>query len=533
MAVTPGFYISTDWVSKAQLYANGVELKRMAPQDRPWIRQPGNEGDLIEHAKVVDTPSGQRFGLGALVFSWPMQGLSPQMVAYLQTTYFNTALSTNNFYQRAKHNKLTVQTFNRASNVWEAYHVHARLADLKNGAELSQGGFNNLKIDFTATAIAPDGPDLSLTGAIDPAQVGVPFEVELAITNEGDEATFNNIAIVVTIPDGTSYNDIDLPSDSYIEYSVNGGTVYSESVPGDLTTITHIRVVHTAQLDTGTTLNIDIELIADTANADVDFAATVVSSGDIDDSNNSYNDTFTVEDFSPDVYSELSLWFDGQSGVYTDSLTTVAVNNDLVHTWYDRSISGAHAVQLTGGNRPTYKTGQANGKSALQFDGSTDMLTAPSSMSLSGMVATAFIVCAPTNSSSTPGAESLFSFDNQYTAYAHKVDNTTDTEAGVFYVAGASVVAFGNAQSGLQQLTFISSPTGATLYRNTALVSSGSIGTISVTTLTGGTIGAEPLSGSGIHYYNGLIYEVLIYDGVLSTDQRTNIEQYLLTKYGL
>lgn len=164
MTTIPGYYIIDDWVSRADLYINGTNVKFFPTQSdmnygRRWIR-PGNEADIIHPAKFIDTPTGQRYGLGGLVFIWPMMNLSPKMAGYIQVTYFSPSSTPANFFYRTWSNKLTVQTFNRGSGEWETYQVYGRYSNLGDEAEPALGGYNNLKITFTAFKVAPLGPDL-------------------------------------------------------------------------------------------------------------------------------------------------------------------------------------------------------------------------------------------------------------------------------------------------------------------------------------------------------------------------------------
>ncbi len=68
----------------------------------------------------------------------------------------------------------------------------------------------------------------------------------------------------------------------------------------------------------------------------------------------------------PQSISGLVLW------LRADAITGLS-NNDLVDVWSDSSGNGNDATQA-GVNRPTYKTGEKNGKPVVRFDGSANYL---------------------------------------------------------------------------------------------------------------------------------------------------------------
>ncbi len=534
MTVIPGYYIVEGWMSRAQMYAIGAKVKSLPFVDRAWHR-PGNEADVVTSVKTVDTPSGGRYAMGALTFMWPMQGLSPRMAAYIQTTYFNSGLGTDTFFKRAQWNNLTVQTYNRYSGEWETYQVRARIADAKTDVELSQGGFNNFKIFFTAHKAAPSGPDIELETNISGTRVaGLPFTVNPVLTNIGDESTFNDIIVTMAIPTHCSFDSVFLSSYTSIQYSTDSGLTYSSSAPGDLTTITHVKTTTTAAIGKDDVVSdLSFTLNANTVGS-TSVTVTCTTGGDTDTSNNQTITALTISAFTPAAYSSLELWLDAQTDVYQDSLVTLASNNDAVHTWKDQSSSHANAVQVTGTNRPLFKTGQTNGKSAVLFDGINDYQVINSgALSFGTANTTVIIVTKPTNDATVPGPETFFAFDSRQMVVAHKVDNTTDDQSGIFFASGAVASPFDSAQNTLQVLTYkLVGGVSATLYRNTSQIASNSVSNFPG--FNGGTVGADSLDQITYgNFFKGLIYEILVYTEAITTQQRNNIESYLMTKYNV
>jgi len=76
------------------------------------------------------------------------------------------------------------------------------------------------------------------------------------------------------------------------------------------------------------------------------------------------------------------IWLRPETDVYSDAGATVALDTDPVQQWNDQSGNGNHAVQNTSGNRPIYRTGQANNLPALEFTG--DLFIDPPSLGISG-----------------------------------------------------------------------------------------------------------------------------------------------------
>jgi hypothetical protein len=70
--------------------------------------------------------------------------------------------------------------------------------------------------------------------------------------------------------------------------------------------------------------------------------------------------------FTPANISGLSLWVKSDAGVYTDAGVTLATNGQTVRQWNDQSGNGNHLSQATSSQRPTYVTNVVNGMPELQ-----------------------------------------------------------------------------------------------------------------------------------------------------------------------
>lgn len=533
MAVVPGYWITTGWVSRGELYTNGLQIKNFPIQSdmndgRAWIR-PGNNADILKPARLIDTPVGTRYAYGGIVWNWPMVNLSPKMVNYIQTTYFQPNGPSGSFFFREWSNKLTVQTFNRASGEWETYHTWARLGDFENDASPQAGGYTDLKIQFTAYGVAPDGPDVLpiVIATQDTVYQYVNFSTTVRVQNVGDVVTFDNTQWSMPIPTNTQLVSVGGAWPSTIEYSDDNGETYSGTPPSPVSLTTHIRVTLTDELDPGESTSNYTVVLFPTAPGDKVFTVTANTDGDNNTGNNVDTETIPVEAFSPIVYAP-ALWLDANEGVFADNgFTTPAVNTDEVGGWQDQSGNDNHFSNATPAESPIYLTAQANGNAALSFNGIDQTLINgnANSPALSSGVTFVFVIDAA-NDDSSPGAEAFY--DTTYTL-SHMVDDSPFTHTGVY--DGTTWRPIIEANSGLQIVTFVIDPNLAndiTLYRNS--VAEGISAAATLTQGASARIGGEGVSSN---VFEGLIYEIVAYNSVLTNTQRTYVEDYLKNKYGI
>ena len=128
----------------------------------------------------------------------------------------------------------------------------------------------------------------------------------------------------------------------------------------------------------------DITLIIDDTDTDFSDATTVVSGASITNEvvtftgvNIGNGDFFTLGFPIPlgpgGITTNLRMWLKADAEVYTDAGATLAVNNDAVQQWNDRSVSEFDVFQMTGGTQPIYQTDAINFNPALVFDGAKSM----------------------------------------------------------------------------------------------------------------------------------------------------------------
>ncbi|RMG84826.1 MAG: hypothetical protein D6712_10580 [Chloroflexi bacterium] len=529
--VKTGYRIVSGWVSRAELYANGYNLKDLPMQPdmvrgRRWV-QPSNIASIVRPAKLVDTPLGTRFAHGGLTFTWPLQGLSPNMVKYIQTAFFdffNT--SPTKFINMQYSNKITVQTFNRATGDWETYHTYARLGDFSSEAQPVAGGYNEWNVFFTVVSEAPLGADLtpaiSVSGNV---YENVEFDVDITINNAGDAATFAGNELTFPIPTNTELVSVSAPSGT-IEYSADGGATYSSTPPSPLSLTTDVRISGFSNIAASGSLSTFTFTLQPTATGSVVVSATATTSEDVDTTNDTQSININVLSFSPIAYSP-SLWLEGDSEVYNDfGSSLLASNGNTIDRWVDQSGNG-NDFTASGVTAPTYLVPAVNGHNGVVFDGVDDFMDAVSAIApeLSNDFSI-YIVIDATTGFESPNAETII--DNNY-QLAHKANTGALDSVGVYDGSAWHTVA--QAASGVQILGYSANSASqtVTIYRDSSTLGSANPVTLSQSVAVA-RIGDSSGGGSN---FAGTILEVAAYPRELTASEHTQLISHLKTKYNM
>ena len=234
----------------------------------------------------------------------------------------------------------------------------------------------------------------------------------------------------------------------------------------------------------------------------------------------------------PTGVSGLQLWLDAAdaSTLYdaTSGGSLVAADGGVAR-WEDKSGNSRHATQATSGNRPLRKTAIQGGRDVLRFDGTNDCFSLPSLTTTSSYVS--FFVFRRTSQgihsiALGPGAAS-----GNYSAWWFS-DNvlyeSSTNNASVFTTHGSASTLTG---SFLIVTTRTATTSIATRRNGSALatVSSGA----GVTNAAGGSWSAVGRGDGNNLTHNGDICEIILYDSALSDANRSAVESYLLTKWGI
>ena len=225
---------------------------------------------------------------------------------------------------------------------------------------------------------------------------------------------------------------------------------------------------------------------------------------------------FVVRPFIPTDISGCVLWLDGLDA------SSITSSSGSVSVWNDKSGNGYNATQNTSGNRPTYSN---NG---VVMNGTSNYLS--TSLTIPTNTHCLIAVHKPTT---TAGNTSLIRFQtstyvvfpyysSQARGYINSFDGTT-TAAGTSTLLENSVASTNN-------LIIANITSGSQLiYKNgtlqnsaTATLSSGTSDPLTIGTYTNGTS----------EFYNGTIYELIIYNTTLTNTQMQQIEGYLAWKWG-
>jgi hypothetical protein len=230
--------------------------------------------------------------------------------------------------------------------------------------------------------------------------------------------------------------------------------------------------------------------------------------------------------FNPKSISGLAQWLDAADA------TTLTLVSGAVSSWADKSGNSRNVAQTTANNRPTTTT--INGKTAVLFDGSNDLMT------FTGVSRTdeTWIIAAAQSPHQT--GDRAFVSDQ---GNGHGIGTVPSAVKLVD-------VSFGGFTEGVERLRVQYSATSTTptgpLVVSVVRSSSGLYvfidGTQRSSYVNGATYGTSPKAttikavggyGSGTFNLSGWIGEVLCYDRALSASDRNQIEKYLGKKWGI
>jgi hypothetical protein len=269
---------------------------------------------------------------------------------------------------------------------------------------------------------------------------------------------------------------------------------------------------------------------------------------------------------TPARVSGLQLWLDAADATTLFDATTggsLVAADGTVARWEDKSGNNRHATQATSGSRPTRKASVQGGRDLLRFDGSDDFLSIASSTAAFNFLhdgdSTVFAVYKWTAPGSAPGRRFLLS--NNY---------NNDSPAATTGVAIYMRNDFGDASplAKLQWLVVDNGPTRVNSYTgdNSYPVDTFHVATIRsdpanatdanrVAFRKSGTVQANTPASDGASVPTGDatydlhictqagtggrrfaqcdLCELVMYDTALSDTNRSAVESYLMTKWGI
>jgi hypothetical protein len=233
------------------------------------------------------------------------------------------------------------------------------------------------------------------------------------------------------------------------------------------------------------------------------------------------------------------LWLDPTFGVYSNAGTTLAVNNDNVQQWNDRSGNGRNASQGTAGNRPNYITNSLNGLPTIRYTATNaDRLTS-TAVTTSNQASVWMVASYVSLPSSNPGLiQATPTGLSATTAAGDKSIGMWVSNAAGTRVWGRGIQS-NNTQRDLSQVT--------TLNVNTTYIINNVYRTNRIDQYVNNQAAGNNTSHNGTlkswtdisigrqsnESWNGNIAELIFYNNEVNSAQRIIIDNYLAAKYGL
>lgn len=233
-------------------------------------------------------------------------------------------------------------------------------------------------------------------------------------------------------------------------------------------------------------------------------------------------DSGVVQTFYPDYVPGLKLWASADFGAYKDAGITLALNGESVQQWNDQSAEINNMIQLIAGMRPLFITGVINGYPILRCDGVDDFI----GVVYGGLLAqpsTIFVIFR-----FTAGTDQTI-FDGNDVGYLNRNALYFDNAASKMTLfAGASV--FMNTETIPTPFALYScyfNGASSELFKNA--VSQG-VGNAGADAAGGLIVGAN---AAGVGPMTGDVAEILVYNALVNSTDRGNIQNYLNDKYAI
>ena len=211
--------------------------------------------------------------------------------------------------------------------------------------------------------------------------------------------------------------------------------------------------------------------------------------------------------FSQIPSENLILW------LKTDS---VEITDNVVSIWYDQSGNEFDLTQETANRRPVKIDNVLNGLPAIRFDGVNDFMRVEFGETFTQPNT---IFC-------------IYNFTG--TGVRYQVDGTTEYHALMYWTNSvrmrSAAANWGYNKSAPFDYILVSgeyNTNQSKIYENGVFKNTGNMGTAS---LSGLTLGSSYNTAANT-FHNGDILEIIIYDALLSDEERISVEQYLMNKY--
>jgi hypothetical protein len=228
------------------------------------------------------------------------------------------------------------------------------------------------------------------------------------------------------------------------------------------------------------------------------------------------------------------LWLDASD------TATITASGGAVSQWADKSAFGRNFTQGTGANQPTTGTRTINGKNVIDFDGTNDTLSCPSSTSFFNYL-----------HNSTGGTTFYVGFiDATVSNIMWQNGGGSSATVGIYqdFSNGSNFSGISNGNSGLASATSIGDITLSTgvaasvtqkwdgnnaTAANRLLFSKNGAAFVGSNIKTQATSGANANSNFTLGSWDGVMAEIIFYEGILSSGDIALNQSYLAAKWGL
>ena len=219
-------------------------------------------------------------------------------------------------------------------------------------------------------------------------------------------------------------------------------------------------------------------------------------------------------------------------------------DGDPVGGWTDRGSQSYHATQATAAKRGTYRPSAANGRGAVEFDGTDDYMVVGQMTGRLGNGFTLLLMMKVFNGQPASLQRPFGSRVNTVRqAYFDLLLNTSGVLSHTVWVDHASYIqtiqSLASGESNWLLIACVATPGGAlACYQNGTLIGSVSLAGATWSNIAGSLpespfVGAVSIGGVDMGHCDCQVAEVLIYDRPLNNSERQSVEAYAREKYGL
>ena len=242
--------------------------------------------------------------------------------------------------------------------------------------------------------------------------------------------------------------------------------------------------------------------------------------------------------FSPLSIPGLKVWLKADASTFQTVAGVAAVADaDPVGEWKDQSGGANNATQATAGFRPTLRTNVQNGRPVVRADGSDDVLslgTNVPALAINGDLTVLAVIRKTTVSvyGAFLGYQAAAGTNNSYEV---RYDNADPAKLELVHADAAGAETFTSTTNLTNNtwylLEVVRNGTAISFFVNRVAAGTGTA--TKTPTSTAGSVGAVFDRGTSSIFFPGDLAELLLYGAALSAGDRTKVETYLNSRWGV